>query len=68
MSWDILKINRNPIQNSVTLINRDRAATYTTDYQKADALARKTLTAATLFSKGTCLTEASIRIYVSQAY
>lgn len=68
MSWEILKINRNPIQNSVTLINRDRAATYSTDYHKADALARKTLTEATLFGKGTCLTGASTRVYVSQAY
>ena len=68
MSWEILKIDRNPLQSSVTLINRDRTATHTTDYQKADALARKTLTGATLFGKGTCLTEASIRVYVSQAY
>ena len=68
MSWEILKIDRNPLQYSVTLINRDRSATHTTDYHKADALARKTLSGATLFAKGTGLTEASIRVYVSQAY
>lgn len=68
MSWEVLKVIRNPLQRRVTLINRDRAATSTTDYQKADALARKTLTEAALFSKGTSLTGASIRVYVSQAY
>ena len=68
MSWEILKIDRNPLQHSVTLINRDRTATHTTDYHKADELARKTLPEVTLFSKGTGLTGVSIRVYVSQAY
>ena len=48
MSWQILKMHPSPIQNAVTLTNDDPAATATTDYHAADALARKTLGAASL--------------------
>lgn len=68
MAWQVLKIHPSPLQNAVTVINDDRAATVTTDYHTADALARKTLGAASLTGRGVSLTGRPIRRYVSQAY
>lgn len=68
MAWQILKIHPSPLQNAVTIINDDRAATVTTDYHAADALARRTLGAASLAGRGVGLTGKPIRRYVSQNY
>ena len=68
MSWQILKLHPSPLQNRVTLVNDDPTATPTTDYHAADALARNTLGAASLVSRGYTLTGRPIRIYASQTY
>ena len=68
MTWEILKVYNNPTQMSVTLVNIDKSATCTTDYHQADALARKTLGAATLNTKGIGLSGRATRTYVSQCY
>lgn len=68
MPWQILKIHPSPMQNAVTLVSTDAAATPTTDYHAADALARRTLGAASLAGKGYGLAGRPIRRYVSQAY
>lgn len=68
MSWEVLKRHPSPLQNAVTLVNRDPASTPATDYHAADALARKTLGAATLAGRGVGMAGHSIRRYVSQAY
>lgn len=68
MSWKVLKVHPSPMQNSVTIVNDDAAATVTTDYHAADALARKTLGAASLAGRGISITGQPIRRYVSQNY
>lgn len=68
MSWQILKIHPSPMQNAVTIVNDDPAATVTTDYHAADALARKTLGAASLAGRSVGLAGKPIRRYVSQNY
>lgn len=52
MAWEIHKINNNPLQVSVAVVNDDKTATPTTDYREADKLARKTITGAALNTKG----------------
>lgn len=68
MSWEVRNTHGNQIQRAVTLVNNDKSAACTTDYHKADALARKTLSEATLNAKGYGLSGLAIRTYVSQAY
>ena len=47
----------------LTLVNTDNSATCTTDYQRADALARKVLGTARMYAKGDALGRA-IRSYI----
>lgn len=68
MAWQIQAHHPSPIQNALTLINDDLAATATTDYHAADALARRTLGAASLAWRGDSLTGHARRHYVSQNY
>lgn len=68
MTWNILTVHPSPMQNRVTIVNDDPAATPTTDYHAADALARRALGAASLTARGTGLTGRPIRTYASQAY
>lgn len=69
MTWQVHKINNNPLQVSVAIVNDDNTATPTTDYREADKLARKTIMGATLNAKGyTLLTDRAMRVYISQAY
>ena len=68
MAWTILKVHPSPMQNSVVLYNDDLAATPTTDYHKADKLARKVLGVAQLNAKGYSLTDKATRTYISQNY
>lgn len=69
MTWKVHKINNNPLQNSVAIVNDDKTATPTTDYREADKLARKTIAGAALNTKGyTLLTNRAMRVYISQAY
>lgn len=56
MAWQILTAHPSPIQRRVTIVNDDPAATPTTDYHAADALARKELGAASLTGRGQSLT------------
>lgn len=67
MAWQILTVHPSPIQNRVTIVNDDGSATPTTEYHAADALARRTLGAASLSSRGYGLTGRATRLYVSQA-
>lgn len=68
MTWQVLAKRPSPIQAGVVLINDDPAATVTTDYHAADALARHTLGAASLAARGYGLTGGAMRTYASQAY
>ena len=68
MAWNVARVHRSPIQRRVTLTNSDNWATPATDYQAADALARKTLGDASLVSRGYGLTGTATRVYVSQTY
>lgn len=69
MKWEILRVDPNPIQFSVTLVLRDRCASFNFRYQQADALARRTLSEAALNTKGYQLGSGHpTRTYLSQAY
>lgn len=69
MAWRVLKIWRNPVQMSVTLINDDPAACTTTDWREADKLARATIPVARLNETAILpLTGRAMRSYVSQNY
>ena len=68
MAWEVLKINNNPIQASVTLINNDRAACTVTDWREADKLARATIPVARLNATAIGLTGHAMRSYISQNY
>lgn len=67
--WEIQKINKNPMQNSVMLTHTDKSATPTTDYHEADKLARRALGKASLHWKGySALSNTPVRHYISQNY
>lgn len=68
MTWSVARVHPSPMQASVTLVNDDTAATPTTDYHAADALARRTLGAASLAARGVNLSGRAVRTYASQAY
>lgn len=68
MTWNTHTVHPSPIQRRVTVVNDDPAATPTTDYHAADGIARRTLGAASLVSRGYGLTGRPIRVYASQAY
>lgn len=68
MAWQVLKVHPSPLQFRVTLKNDDASATVATDYQQADALARRTLGAASLSARGYGLTGHAMRTYASQNY
>lgn len=50
--WEVKTYNGNGI---IVLSHTDKDATTTTDYQRADALAREVLGSAKLYAKGTAL-------------
>ena len=66
--WELFKKNFNPIQSSYALIFRDRSATVTTDYHRADALARKLFGEVSLQSRWYTLDGFPVRYYASQNY
>ena len=68
ITWELYKKNFNPIQPAYVLILRDRSATVTTDYHKADALARKLFGEVTLQSRRYTLDGYPVRYYASQNY
>lgn len=68
MAWEVLKINNNPIQASVTLMNDDPAACTVTDWREADKLARATIPVARLNTTAIGLTGHAMRSYISQNY
>lgn len=68
MTWTVQTRHPSPMQARVTLVNDDPAATPTTDYHAADALARRTLGAASLAGRGENLSGHAVRVYASQAY
>ena len=68
MTWEVQTVAHNPMQNRIALINVDREATITTDYHKADKLARETLGPVTLAHRGYTMLGRPMRIYVSQNY
>lgn len=68
MTWQVLKVHPSPMQARVTIINDDPAATPTTEYHAADALARRTLGAASLAQRGQGVSRRAIRVYASQVY
>ena len=69
MTWQIHRFGGSALQRTVTIINDDPAATPTTDYHKADGLARKAFGEASLTAKGyQILSPHPVRVYSSQAY
>ena len=68
ITWELFKTNFNPIQPTYALILRDRSATVTTDYHKADALARRLFGEVTLQSRWYTLDGYPVRYYASQNY
>ena len=68
ITWELFKKNFNPIQPTYVLILRDRSATVTTDYHKADALARKLSSKVSLQSRWYTLDGYPVRYYASQNY
>lgn len=68
ITWELFKTNFNPIQPTYVLILRDRSATVTTDYHKADALARKLFGEVSLQSRWYTLNGYPVRYYASQNY
>ena len=68
ITWELFKKNFNPMQPTYVLILRDRSATVTTDYHKADALARKLFGEVSLQSRWYTLDGYPVRYYVSQNY
>ena len=68
ITWGLFKKNFNPIQPTYALILRDRSATVTTDYHKADALARRLFGEVTLQSRWYTLDGYPVRYYASQNY
>ena len=69
MAWQIHRFGGTPIQRTVSIVNDDNTATPTTDYHKADALARKALGDASLLAKGyQPFSGNAMRVYISQAY
>lgn len=66
--WRVMVSHPSPIQRRVTIVNDDPAATPTTDYHSADALARREMGAASLASKGYGIGGRPIRVYASQEY
>ena len=68
ITWELFKTNFNPIQPTYALILRDRSATVTTDYHKADALARRLFGEVTIQSRWYTLGGYPVRCYASQNY
>ena len=67
--WKVHKRNFNPIQPTYELINDEAGATPTTDYRKADALARKLFGRVSFEGHGyTFWDNKPIRYYASQNY
>lgn len=68
MAWKMYATNTNPMQNWLVLVNDDPTATPTTEYHKADGIARRFFGEASLSAKGYQLMGNPERVYVSQAY
>lgn len=67
-TWNVTKVFPSPIQRRVKITHDSPDATPVTDYREADKLARQTLTAPVLATKGYDLSGRAYRVYVSQAY
>ena len=68
ITWELFKKNFNPIQPTYAFILRDRSATVTTDYHKADALAHKLFGEVSLQTRRYTLDGYPVRYYASQNY
>lgn len=66
--WTVSSVRHNPMQSTVALVNEDLGASVSTDYQAADALARRTLGAVSLYKTGYNLSHQAMRLYASQMY
>lgn len=66
--WTVLSVRHNSGYSTVALVNEDLEASVSTDYQAADALARRTLEAVSLYKTGHNLSYQAMRLYASQMY